>query len=84
MRSLLRLLPYLSKYRTTLYWGLLTVIISNLFSVATPWYIGEAVDELKRGLEAGSLQHTDLLYYALLIVGFYVVAGVMLFFTRQT
>lgn len=84
MRSLTRLLPYLAKYKTTLYWGLLTVIISNLFSVATPWYIGEAVDELKRGLEARSLQHTDLLYYALLIIGFYIVAGVMLFFTRQT
>lgn len=84
MRSLTRLLPYLAKYKTTLYWGLLTVIISNLFSVATPWYIGEAVDELKRGLESRSLAHTDLLYYALLIVGFYIVAGVMLFFTRQT
>lgn len=84
MRSLTRLLPYLAKYKTTLYWGLLTVIISNLFTVATPWYIGEAVDELKRGLESRSLEHTDLLYYALLIVGFYIVAGVMLFFTRQT
>jgi ATP-binding cassette subfamily B protein len=84
MKSLLRLLPYLTKYRVTLYWGLVTVIVSNLFTVATPWFIGEAVDELKRGLEARSLQHTDLLWYAGLVVGFSVVAGVMLFFTRQT
>lgn len=84
MKSLLRLKPYLAKYKTTLLWGLLTVIVSNLFTVATPWYIGEAVDELKRGLETGSLLHTDLLYYSLLIVGFSLIAGVMLFLTRQT
>jgi ATP-binding cassette subfamily B protein len=84
MKSLLRLLPYLTKYKTTLYLGFVTVIVSNLFTVATPWFIGEAVDELKRGLEAKSLQHTDLLWYAGLVVGFSLIAGVMLFFTRQT
>ena len=84
MKSLLRLLPYLSKYKTTLLLGLLTVIVSNLFSVASPWFIGKAIDELKHGLETKSLQHTDLLLYAGLIVGFALVAGIMLFFTRQT
>jgi ATP-binding cassette subfamily B protein len=67
-----------------LYWGLVTVIVSNLFTVATPWFIGEAVDELKRGLESRSLQQTDLLWYAGLVIGFSIVAGIMLFFTRQT
>ncbi len=84
MNSLKRLIPYLSRYKVTLYLGLLTVIVSNLFTVATPWFIGKAVDELKRGLESGSLQHTDLLWYAALVVGFAVIAGVMLFLTRQT
>ncbi len=59
-------------------------MISNLFTVATPWFIGEAIDELKRGLEKGSLQHTDLLWYAGIVIGFAAIAGVMLFFTRQT
>lgn len=84
MKSLLRLIPYLSKYKTTLYLGLLTVIVSNLFTVATPWFIGEAVDELKRGLEIKSLEHTDLFWYSALVVGFAVIAGIMLFLTRQT
>ena len=84
MKSLLRLLPYLSKYKATLYFGLVTVIVSNLFTVATPWYIGEAIDKLKRGLETQSLHHTDLLWYAVLVVGFAVIAGIMLFLTRQT
>jgi len=84
MKSLSRLLPYLAKYKTTLFLGLLTVIVSNLFSVASPWFIGKAIDELKVGLETKSLQHTDLLLYAGLIVGCALVAGIMLFFTRQT
>lgn len=84
MRSLFRLLPYLTKYKTTLLWGLVTIIITNLFTVASPWIIGNAIDELHRGLETGSLRHNDLLQYAGLIVGFAVIAGVMLFLTRQT
>lgn len=84
MKSLLNLLPYLSKYKKTLYLGLLTVIVSNLFTVATPWFIGEAIDKLKRGLESKSLEHLDLVLYAVLVVGFAVIAGVMLFLTRQT
>ncbi len=84
MNSLTRLIPYLTRYKGTLYFGLFTVVVSNIFTVATPWYIGQAVDELKSGLESGSLRHTDLLWYAGLVVGFAVIAGVMLFLTRQT
>jgi ATP-binding cassette subfamily B multidrug efflux pump len=84
MKSLLRLLPYLTKYKTTLLLGLLTVMFSNLFTVASPWIIGEAIDELKRGLETRTLSHSDLLLYAGLIVGFALIAGIMLFLTRQT
>ncbi len=84
MKSLARLFPYLAKYKRTLYFGLLTVIVSNLFAVATPWFIGKAIDEMKRGLETGILNHSDLLYYVGIIVGFAVISGVMLFLTRQT
>jgi ATP-binding cassette subfamily B protein len=65
-------------------WGLLTVIISNSFSVATPFFIGKAIDTLKAGLDAHTLQHSDLLLYAGLIVGFSLCAGIMTYLTRQT
>lgn len=84
MKSLLRLLPYLTTYKTTLFKGLAAIIVSNLFAVAAPWIIGEAIDELKRGLETGTLHHTDLFWYAGLIVGFAFIAGIMLFLVRQT
>ena len=84
MKSLLRLRPYLAKYKSTLMWGVCTVIISNLFVVATPLFIGNAVDTIKHGVESGALQYSKLVRDAGLIVGFALVAGFMTFLTRQT
>ncbi|MDI6779448.1 MAG: ABC transporter ATP-binding protein [Bacteroidota bacterium] len=84
MKPLLRLLPYLSKYKKTLFLGLLAIVGSNIFTVIQPHFIGKAIDELKRGITTHNLNPVDLLYYAGLIVGFTLVAGVLSFFTRQT
>jgi ATP-binding cassette subfamily B protein len=78
------LLPYLARYRKTLLLGLLTVVLSNIFTVALPLFVGRAIDVLKNGLTRGALDHADLLKYAGLVVGFSLVAGVFTFLTRQT
>ena len=84
MKPLLRLIPFLARYRKTLFLGLLTVVMSNLFTVAQPLLLGRAVDALKAGLEAHRLGGTDLLLYAGLVVVFSLVAGFFTFLTRQT
>ena len=84
MKPLLRLRPYLARYRTTLLWGLLTVVLSNVFNVALPLFVGRAIDELKAGLQTGVLDKGGILTYALLVVGFSLVAGIFTFLTRQT
>jgi len=84
LKSLLRLFPYLARYRKTLLLGFLTVVLSNIFTVAQPFLIGRAIDALKAGLEARLLGGTDLLGYAALVVGFSLVAGFFTFLTRQT
>ena len=58
--------------------------MSNLFTVAQPTLVGRAVDALKRGLEQRSLQGSDLIFYALAVVGFSLAAGFFTFLTRQT
>ncbi len=65
-------------------WGLLTVILSNLFNVALPLFVGRAIDELKTGLQTGVLDKGGVLTYAFLVVGFSLVAGIFTFLTRQT
>ncbi|GJQ21300.1 MAG: ABC transporter ATP-binding protein [Bacteroidia bacterium] len=84
MKPLLRLLPYLKRYRKTLLIGVGTVVGSNLFTVFQPLFMGYAVDELKLGIETKTYVSTDLLQWALLIVGFSLIAGFFTFMTRQT
>ncbi|HET6273214.1 MAG TPA: ABC transporter ATP-binding protein [Bacteroidota bacterium] len=84
MKPLLRLLPYLARYKTTLLWGVVTVVMSNLFNVAQPLFIGKAIDALKSGLESRQIDSASLLMYAGLVVGFSLVAGTFTFLTRQT
>ncbi|MBI3788455.1 MAG: ABC transporter ATP-binding protein [Ignavibacteriales bacterium] len=84
MRALLKLKPYLLKYQKTLIFGLLTVVGSNIFSVAQPYFLGRAIDDLKTGIESGKIFSDDFLKWAGLIVGFTLVSGIFTFLTRQT
>ncbi|TLY31168.1 MAG: ABC transporter ATP-binding protein, partial [Ignavibacteria bacterium] len=84
MKSLLRLWPYLRRYRRTLLWGILTVVLSNLFTVLQPRLIGNAIDKLKVGLETKHIDGTGLLIYAGLVVALSLIAGFFTFLTRQT
>ncbi len=84
MRPLLRLKPYIVRYKKTLLFGLLTVIGSNVFTIVQPMFLGKAVDELKRGIEMRTFVSSDLLMWAGLIVGFALIAGTFTFLTRQT
>jgi ATP-binding cassette subfamily B multidrug efflux pump len=84
LKPLLRLRPYLARYKTTLILGLVTVVMSNLFNVALPLFVGHAIDKLKAGLQTGSLDRSGVLTYAILVVSFSLVAGIFTFLTRQT
>jgi ATP-binding cassette subfamily B protein len=84
VRSLLRLLPYLRRHQRALWFGLLTVVGSNLFTVAQPIFLGRAVDAFSESVKSGTAAAGDLLMWAGLIVGFSLVAGTFTFFTRQT
>ncbi|HUI08704.1 MAG TPA: ABC transporter ATP-binding protein [Bacteroidota bacterium] len=76
--------PYLARYRSTLLWGLVTVVMSNVFNVALPLFVGRAIDKLKAGLQTGALDTSGVLMYAFLVVGFSLIAGIFTFLTRQT
>jgi len=84
VKPLLRLLPYLKRYRRLLLWGVLSVALGNVFTVVQPLFIGRAIDTLKMGLETKTLESGDLLLYALLVVGATVIAGVFSYLKRQT
>jgi ATP-binding cassette subfamily B protein len=84
MKSLLRLLPYLKKYKRTLLWGLLTVVLSNVFTVFQPQIVGNAIDKLKIGIETKNIDGTGILFYAAALVALNLIAGIFTYLTRQT
>lgn len=84
MRSLLRLVPYLRRYKKALLAGVLTVIGSNIFNVLQPKFLGFAVDTLSHGIAEGSLHTSEILLWAGLIVLFALIAGFLTYLTRQT
>ena len=84
MKSLLKLIPYLKRYKKTLAFGVLTVILSNLFYILMPHYIGKVMDEIVLSAKNKIVDKTIFINYAMLIVGFAVAGGYMTYLTRQT
>jgi len=84
MKPLLRLTPYLLRYKKTLLLGLATVVLSNLFNVIQPRLIGLAIDKLKTGTELHHIDEKSIVFYAAAVVGLSLIAGFFTFLTRQT
>ncbi len=79
MKSLRRLIPYLKRYRKTLYLGFLSVVLAQVFAVFVPLIIGSAIDQLKKEPSAWKL-----IEYAALVVSTTCLGGFFAFMTRQT
>jgi ATP-binding cassette, subfamily B, multidrug efflux pump len=77
-RQLRKLLPYLGRHRGPLVWGLLCLLVTTGFSVASPWVLRHAIDDLTKELTRGKLQ-----LYAGLIVGLVVLEGVFRYAMRM-
>src|SRR5262245_7240321 len=78
MKNLRRLLPYLRRHRRALAWGLVCLVVTTALSVASPWVLRYAVDDLTRSLTRGKL-----FFYAALIVGLVLLEGIFRYFMRK-
>ncbi|HZU33222.1 MAG TPA: ABC transporter ATP-binding protein [Candidatus Angelobacter sp.] len=77
-KNLKPLWPYLSKYRTILFWGGITVLFNNGLWVLVPQVVQRAVDDLNHY----GVTHRKILIYALLLVGLALSKGIFQFLTR--
>ena len=88
MNALFYLNKYLLKYKWHLFLGLLFIISSNYFGVYMPKIIDDAADELTSFITKNSKQNEQLwnlgIQFSLLYMGFSLLKGIFLFFTRQT
>ncbi len=74
------LLFYFKKYRKHLIIGALFVLISVIFGVMMPRYVGHAIDDLK----TSGVTYSNLLRSVSIIVGTSVISGVFLYLQRRT
>lgn len=78
MGPILRLLPYLSRYRRAYAIGFLSVIVTATLALLAPRVLQHAIDDLGR-----SITHRKLAFYAGLLVGLAVVGGAARFLMRR-
>jgi ATP-binding cassette, subfamily B, multidrug efflux pump len=71
------LLRYVVRYRGRLMAGLSSVVLTTAITLAAPWVLKDAVDDLSR-----EVTEEKLLFYALLILGIAMVGGALRFATR--
>lgn len=79
MKNLFTLKKYFRRYKKKLIWGFFFILLSNAGTAYVPLLIKDAVNGITSELPAETL-----LYYALMIVGASLVAGVFRFLIRQT
>ena len=78
MKNLLALKPYLLRYKRHLGEGFIYIILTNIFAVTGPRYIGSAIDAMQ-----GSFRIGDVAGFATLYVLFALLSGIFLFLVRQ-
>jgi len=78
MKNLLALKPYLLRYKRHLGEGFFYIILTNIFAVAGPKYIGQAVDAMGR-----TFRIQEVVGYASIYVLFSLLSGIFLFLVRQ-
>jgi ATP-binding cassette, subfamily B, multidrug efflux pump len=78
MKNLLSLKPYLLRYKKKLIAGFIFVILTNLFAVIGPKYIGLAIDTMNRHFELGNVLGDTALYFL-----FALLSGFFLYLVRQ-
>ncbi len=78
MKSLRSLLPYILRYRTHLFWGMLCLVLTSAVGLVAPWVVKQVIDGLTISISPARLGQ-----YAVWIVGIAVVGGVFRYLMRQ-
>ena len=78
MTRLRRLLPYLRRHRRNVTWGLVCLLLTTVFSVANPWVLRHAVDDL-----TVLVTREKLYLYAGAVLGLVLLEGVFRYFMRM-
>ncbi len=80
MKELLRLLPYLKRYRKNLISGSIFVTLSNITATIVPRVVGNTIDTIK----FAKFSEKEIILSVFLILALTALSGLFMFLTRQT
>ena len=72
------LVPYLRRYWKSLAWGGIAVLLYNIIKAMIPLVIGDAIDDMRRGLT-----ETKIFHHAALLLLIALLSALFLYITRQ-
>ena len=78
MEQLKKFARYFAPYKGTILLGILCILVSMAFGLFVPYMVGQAVDDLGRGIT-----REKAIYYPLVILGINFASGVFLFLQRR-
>ena len=85
MKALSYLNKYLFKYRWSIFWGIVFIIVSNLFAIFPAVYVGKATNDIVTKIsDDGALSSKSIWWYFTIIVGATLLNGIFKYFMRQT
>ena len=78
MEQLRKFARYFKPYKRTIILGILCILVSMAFGLFVPYMVGQAVDDLGKGVT-----RDKVIYYPLVILGINLMSGVFLFLQRR-
>jgi ATP-binding cassette, subfamily B, multidrug efflux pump len=78
MEQIRKFARYIKPYKGTILLGIFFILCSMAFGLFVPYMVGQAVDDLGRGIT-----REKMIYYPLVILGINLASGVFLFFQRR-
>jgi ATP-binding cassette, subfamily B, multidrug efflux pump len=82
LKQLRPLFPYLKRYKSSLLWGAVFVVVMNSVWAIFPQVLGAASDDLDRVTKHKGVLHHSLLFYASVLLAIAIAKGVFQFLIR--
>jgi ATP-binding cassette subfamily B multidrug efflux pump len=83
MEELKKFARYFKPYKLHVILGIFFILCSMAFGLLIPYLVGQAIDYLRAGYDAGDLTWRKIAYYPLVILGANFVSGIFLFWQRR-
>jgi ATP-binding cassette subfamily B multidrug efflux pump len=83
MEELKKFARYFKPYKLHVILGIFFILCSMAFGLLIPYLVGQAIDFLRAGYDAGDLTWRKIAYYPLIILGANLISGIFLFWQRR-